>query len=254
MRGGDEDVAQPVAIGADLGPDPLLVYVEQTLLVDHLDGHRLMTVGHHRCARRDWIGHVIEKARGVPTATQQISVPAAVVIAVDVRITLVVVTVVLGVGVRLLERELPGPVVLRRVSAVGGIAARHVAKGGRREVRYRRAGAKVRRRAMVVVPVIAAGGGQQHRRGGKSRFQCRSNHENGEASSKLGRRAPSCASGTTARTIRHDHHPLHTIGWTDSRRQGRGGCRLGGREARRPVSAHGTSTDRRRGAGVKRVL
>ena len=102
---------------------------------------------------------MIEVARAVPTTTQQIAVPAAVVIAIDVGIARVEVTVVLGVDVRLLERKLPGAVVLRRMSAVGRIVAPQVTEDRRREVRYGRAGAKASRRAMVIVPVVAARGG-----------------------------------------------------------------------------------------------
>ena len=107
MRGRDEDVAQPVAVGTDLCADPLLVDVEQALLVDDLDGHGLAPVGHDHRARRDRIGDVVVEARRVCAAAEQIAVPAAVVVAVDERIAGVVVAVVLSVDVRLLERERP---------------------------------------------------------------------------------------------------------------------------------------------------
>ena len=170
VRGGDEDVAQPVAVRTDLGADPLLVDVEQTLLVDHLDGHRPTTVGDHHRPRGDRIGDVIEVTRGVPAAAEQIAVPAAVVIAVDERIAGVVVTVVMSIDVGLLERELPRPVVLRGMRAVRWIATRHVAERRRRETRHRRAHAERRRPAMDVVPVITARGGQQHRSGRERGF------------------------------------------------------------------------------------
>ena len=64
---------------------------------------------------------MIKVARSVRATAKQIAVPASVVIAIDERIAEVVVTVVMGVDVGLLERELPRPVVLRRVRAVGGI-------------------------------------------------------------------------------------------------------------------------------------
>jgi len=44
VRGGDEDVAQPVAVGTDLCADPMLVDVEQAFLVDDLDCHRSASV------------------------------------------------------------------------------------------------------------------------------------------------------------------------------------------------------------------
>ncbi len=135
-----------------------------------------MAVGDDHRARRDRVGDVVEVARGVAAAAEQIPVPAAVVIAVDVRIARVVVAVVLGVDVRLLERERPRTVVLRRMRAVGGIAARHVAERRRREVRHRRADAERRRPAVVVVPVVAARRREQHRRGGERRFDCEPGH------------------------------------------------------------------------------
>ena len=133
MRGRDEDVAQPVAVGADPGSDPLLVDVEQTLLVDHLDGHGLLTVRHHDRACTDGICHVIEEPRRVRAAPEEVAVPAAIAVAVDVRVTWVVVAVVLSVDVGLLEREPPGPVVLRGVRAVGRVASGQVTEGRRRE-------------------------------------------------------------------------------------------------------------------------
>ncbi len=105
MGGRDEDVAEPVAIAADLGPDPLLVDVEQPLLVDDLDRHRPTAVGDHHRARRDRVGDMVVVARGVIAAAEQVTIPAPVAIAVDVRIAGVVVTVVLCVDVWLLERE-----------------------------------------------------------------------------------------------------------------------------------------------------
>ena len=118
-------------------------------------------------------------ARAVATPAEQVAVPAAVVIAVHVGISEVVVTIVLGVGVGLLERELAASIVLRGMRAVGGIAAPQVPEGWRGEVRYGRAGAEARRGAMVIVPVVAAGGCHQHRRGDKASFQCHSDHEIG---------------------------------------------------------------------------
>ena len=78
--------------------------------------------------------------------------------------------VVIDVDIRLLERELPGPVVLRWMRAVGRVAARRLAESRRRETRYRGTHAERSRRALNVVPLIPARRCEQHRRRRENRI------------------------------------------------------------------------------------
>src|SRR5205085_11865690 len=113
-------VAERDAVGADALADLLHVGVEEPLLVEHLDGHRVSPVAHYDRARRDRVALLRRVARAAPAAADAVAVPAAAAVAVYV----VLAEVVVAVDRDLLRRPGIGRVGRRRV--VGVLVGLHV--------------------------------------------------------------------------------------------------------------------------------
>ena len=155
-------------------PDPVLVDVEQALLVDDLDRDGVRPVGDDHRARADRVGDTGVEARRVAAAAEQVALPTAVAVAVEERIAGVEVAGALEVLVGLLERERPRAVVLRalrhRGGAVRGIVGHEPgARWG--EVPDRRPDAEVR-----VMPAAGGSGSGS----GRSKREHRGQHQHGD--------------------------------------------------------------------------
>ena len=147
VRCRDEDAIE-VHPGALRGAaDPVLVDVEQALLVDDLDRDGVRPVGDDYRARADRVRDAGEEARRVGAPAEQVALPTAVAVAVQVRVARLEVAGALEVLVGLLEGERPRAVVLRALRhggrAVRGIVG-HEAGARWGEVPDRRPDAEVR--------------------------------------------------------------------------------------------------------------
>ena len=104
--------------------------VEGPLVIEHLDRDRARAVGHHDRACTHRIGDVIVVAWCAGAATDEVAVPASILIAVEERIAGHVVAVVLLVDVRLLEGEQARTGVHAKLGCAG--AVRRIGESGRR--------------------------------------------------------------------------------------------------------------------------
>ena len=111
VGGGDEDAVEVHAGALHGAADPVLVDVEQALLVDHLDRDGPRPVGDDDRARADRVRDAVEEARRVGAPAEQVALPTAVAVAVQVWVARVEVARALEVLVGLLERERPRAVV-----------------------------------------------------------------------------------------------------------------------------------------------